>query len=175
MLRQFSTYAGALLLGGLLLLLRYHSANAEPAPATVEGTVTYQGEPVSHAFITFKCRGMSESLYGQTDDQGHYKLYSRMEQTLPIGKYAVTIVKRVNQEAPRGRHRRGFRHWGDGDYMCHNVVDVLPEHYGNGPTSGLIAVIEPGDNVFDWALNDEPPAADTKTVASDHSHRLSLN
>lgn len=175
MLRQFSTYAGAILLGGLLILLRYHSAAGEPAPATVEGIVTYQGEPVSHAFITFKCRGMSESLYGQTDEEGHYKLYSRMEKTLPIGKYAVTIVKRINQEEPREprEHRRRHRHWGD--YMEHHVVDVLPSHYGDGPTSGLIAIIEPGENVFDWVLSDDKPAAGPEKVASDNPRRFELN
>ncbi|WP_040352829.1 carboxypeptidase-like regulatory domain-containing protein [Blastopirellula marina] len=172
MLRQTSTYAGALLLGGLLVLLRYHSAAAEPAPATVEGTITYQGEPVSNAFVTFKCRGMSESLYGQTDKQGRYELYSRMEHELPIGKYAVTIVKRTTQEDHADRHhgcRRSRRH------SSQRVVDLLPEHYGDGPTSGLIAVIEPGDNVFNFKLSDVAPKSNTSDVASGRTAKLSLN
>ncbi|TWT34884.1 carboxypeptidase-like regulatory domain-containing protein [Blastopirellula retiformator] len=184
MLRQFSTYGGAALLGGLLLLLRYHSAAAEPEPASAEGVVTYQGEPVSHAFVTFKCRGMAESLYGQTDETGHYKLYSRMERDLPIGKYAVTIVKRVTQQVDRGprdqQWRRGSRqcrrHWrGHHDFHQPRIVDLLPEHYGDGPTSGLIALIEPGKNVFDFTLTDEAPPVSSDVVAHDQIVRLSLN
>lgn len=171
MLRQISTYAGALLLGGLLVLLRYHSAAAEPAPATAVGMVTYQGEPVANAFITFKCRGMAESLYGQTDEDGHYTLYSRMEDALPIGKYAVTIVKRSTNEdhkpAQKGC-RRCRTH-------SHETVDILPERYGSGPTSGLIAVIEPGENKFDFALSDTAPKSSTGDVASGRTANLSLN
>ncbi|UUO04961.1 carboxypeptidase-like regulatory domain-containing protein [Blastopirellula sp. J2-11] len=174
MLRQTSTYAGALLLGGLLVLLRYHSAAAEPAPATVEGVITYQGEPVSNAFVTFKCRGMSESLYGQTDKQGRYELYSRMEHELPIGKYAVTIVKRTTQE-DRANRKGGCRNSRRRNRHSHRVVDLLPEHYGDGPTSGLIAVIEPGDNVFDFMLSDVAPKSNASDVASGRTAKLSLN
>ncbi|MFI4874253.1 MAG: carboxypeptidase-like regulatory domain-containing protein [Blastopirellula sp. JB062] len=172
MLQHIPTYIATLFLGGLLVLLRLHSGSAEPAPATVEGVVTYLGQPVDNAFITFKCRGMSESLYGQTDEEGRYELYSRMDRELPIGKYAVTIVKRTtrrnaacNDDACSKRRRRNRQ----------RVVDLLPEHYGEGPTSGLIAVIEPGANVLDFKLDDELPESAASDPARDRASRLSMN
>ncbi|MCC9608979.1 hypothetical protein LOC68_07545 [Blastopirellula sp. JC732] len=151
---------------------------------------------------------MSESLYGQTDNEGRYRLYSRMDQALPIGKYAVTIVKRVNEGGDWADHgngwgdrcndridrdheiavrgddwaehgdetRRDRRRWhGHHDFRSMHVIDLLPEHYGDGPTSGLIAVIEPGSNVFDFALTDEAPKVSQEVVAHDRTARFSLN
>ncbi len=65
----------------------------EPA-FPVSGIVTYKGQPVSGADVTFFCKEKNMSSFARTDDQGKFMLttYSSFDGA-PAGKHIITISK----------------------------------------------------------------------------------
>jgi hypothetical protein len=103
----------------------------------VEGKVTFQGEVVPGALVTFvpvepASNPRADSL---VDASGHYRLSTYVAwDGAAAGKYKVTIVLRRERE--------------DG-----TTVNLLPPQYANPKTTPLEVTVEPGKkNVFDFAL-----------------------
>src|SRR5690606_5861700 len=74
-----------------------------PVPVyPVSGKVTYQGQPVSGADITFHHESTDRSAFGRTNDEGEYKLTTFSSNDGAVeGKHGVTIVKfQAPVEAP---------------------------------------------------------------------------
>lgn len=59
----------------------------------VEGVVTLDGQPVSHATVTFTSEDGSRVFSGQTDDSGKFTLSSAKGPGAAPGSYKVTVAK----------------------------------------------------------------------------------
>src|SRR5690606_32888601 len=66
-----------------------------PAPVfPVSGKVTYKGQPVAGADITFHHESGDRSAFGRTNDEGEYKLTTFSSNDGAIeGRHGVTIIK----------------------------------------------------------------------------------
>ena len=129
-----------------------------PDTYPVTGVVTYNGEPVEGATVTFMAtaeggRGAS----GTTDSSGKYSLFTFVAGDGAIaGNYAVKISKtnggtvantaeeaKAMMEAAAG-----------GPPKMSEIKDLLPAKYKAPQTSGLTAEVKAGDNKFDFELTD---------------------
>jgi len=121
------------------------------ATVGVSGTVTYNGEPVANASITFtpKTQGVGHPGYGTTDEKGVYLLQTSQGKadagTTP-GDYLVAIRKvEVDPNAPPPAP----------GYPA-QTRSVIPTRYAQTGTSELTATVEnKRSNVFDFALTDD--------------------
>lgn len=90
---------------GLVLLLaagcgRTERAGDRPATAPTTGTVTYQGQPLADAMVTFHPQsagasgGQNRGAVGKTDASGNFALttFEPQDGAIP-GKYRVTVTK----------------------------------------------------------------------------------
>ena len=72
-------------------------SSSGPELVDVSGTVTMDGKPLPNAIVTFRPEGaqggeQSRPAYGQTDDDGRYRLQYSTEKSGAIpGKYSVSI------------------------------------------------------------------------------------
>lgn len=58
----------------------------------VEGKVTYDGQPIPDALVTFKPKNSGTNSFGRTDESGHYSLvYGSESEGAEIGEHDVTI------------------------------------------------------------------------------------
>ena len=70
-----------------------HSIDAIPADVIpVEGTLTYRGEPVPEAQLTFRGDNPSEPAFAVTDSSGKFRCMTNdSSDGMPAGEYVVTI------------------------------------------------------------------------------------
>jgi hypothetical protein len=70
-----------------------HSLDAIPAEVMpVEGTLTYRGEPVPEAQLTFRGDDRSEPAFAVTDAHGKFQCMTNdSSEGMPAGEYVVTI------------------------------------------------------------------------------------
>jgi hypothetical protein len=137
----------------LLLLSSCSSREASDRPRTypVTGVVTYQGNPVEGATVTFI--GEKYSATGRTDSQGRYKLttFQAGDGAVP-GDYQVTIMKMA---APNYKDDESQEPSGDETGEEPNVqrpTPQIPVQYANPQTSHLRAKVLPESNQLDFPL-----------------------
>ena len=114
-----------------------------PELVSVTGKVTFQGQPLANASISFfPADEDKESTsvvrpHAQTDEQGEYELSWNTENGgAPPGKYQVAIT--------------AFKPNDDEEVQPESLI---PKKYNSPKTSGLIAdVREDGENVFNYDL-----------------------
>ena len=70
----------------------------DPNGRVVAGKVSYQGNPIEGAFVTFA--SPSASAFGQTDSEGKFKLTASSGEKVPLGAYQVSIVKKEQTARP---------------------------------------------------------------------------
>lgn len=120
-----------------------------PATVDVSGTVTYKGQPVEGATVTFLPQKPGEpGASGRTDASGKFGLtaFEPGDGAVP-GSYLVTVVK---TEAQGGGEVQE-----DSDAPVVAPKSVLPEKYNNPQGSGLTAEVKEGDpNQFTFELKD---------------------
>jgi hypothetical protein len=121
----------------------------------VEGVITYKGNPVANANISFSPVSEDGSpAYGRTDPQGKYKLQTlrgAVDQGTTPGKYVVIINKSEN--VPTGKKEI------DPDGKEVDVMtskSLLPTVYSSATTTPLKATVVSGKNVFNFDLMDSP-------------------
>jgi len=125
-----------------------------PETAPVTGTVTYNGQPVEGATVTFMAGASGgRGAVGTTDASGKFQLttFEAGDGAIP-GAYKVKIAKTVGG-APTA---------GEGEIMApptggpptSEVKDELPVKYKDENTSGLTADVKDGDNDFPFELTD---------------------
>lgn len=122
-------------------------ADADRPPTyPVSGVISHGGQPVAGATLTFlPGDGFQHAATGMTDDAGRYTLTTfEAGDGATAGGYQVTVVKyempplatdmvEEEDEPPN--------------------VNLLPDQYADGKTSGLTATItEAGPNTFDFEL-----------------------
>ncbi len=68
----------------------------------VQGKVTYKGQPVADADVTFTCEAKNRSAFGKTNADGEFKLTTfRPNDGAVAGKHIVTVSKpEATVEAP---------------------------------------------------------------------------
>lgn len=68
-------------------------ANRE-AVFPVAGKITYKGQPVAGADVTFFCKEKNISSFARTDDQGKFRVTTFVSfDGAPAGKHLITILK----------------------------------------------------------------------------------
>ena len=121
----------------------------------VSGTVTYRGQPVPKATVTFTPAdaGSGRPATGTTDQDGYYSLSTASpgDGALP-GKYAVT-VSAVEIDLSKTKNAPG------GMYRTDIIIKapkkaMIPAKYGSTKASPLSAEVKEQRNTFDLALED---------------------
>jgi hypothetical protein len=133
---------------------------SDPYGRVVTGKVTYQGNPVEGAFVTFASAG-GNSAFGRTDAEGKYKLAASGSDKVPLGEYRVSIVKKEQQAAPGAQavldpeHPENYVPPDPNAPPPPEPKDLLPAKYAQAGASGLSATVTAdGENVFEFALTD---------------------
>ena len=121
----------------------------------VSGTVTYQGQPVPRATITFTPvdAGGGRPATDDTDQSGYFQLStaSPRDGALP-GKYLVTVSAveidlSKTKGAPGGMYRSDI-------ILKAPKKRLVPAKYSSTKTSPLTAEVKPQSNTVDLALED---------------------
>jgi hypothetical protein len=120
--------------------------------ATVQGVVTFNGDPVSDATVTFRSDD-NRSAVGKTDEQGQYKLSSpQIPGGAAPGTYKITVTKReqLQTESITEEHPD----YGKPMPAPPEPKHLLPQKYSQPNTSGLEATITQGANEVPLELTD---------------------
>ena len=153
-----------------LLAIGLTGCGGDTRYSMVEGTVTYNGEPVEGATVSFQpVSPDGESAAGMTDANGRFRLTSTSATVagrgaLP-GDYRITIQKR--EPPPPDPIQAAFdRGEIDYDEMQRRMAargplatraasrDLIPARYGQPGTSGLQETVVQGRNAFTFDLTD---------------------
>lgn len=136
------------------------SGPARPKTVAVTGKVTYNGQAVEGATVTFVSRQGTNSAVGLTDATGQYKLttFAKDDGAVP-GEYQVKIIK---TEAPPAAGPAVSDE--DPNYVPPEEMgpepaapkNLLPAKYADPNSSGLSATVteSAAKNVFDFQLVD---------------------
>lgn len=107
----------------------------------VKGVVTLDGEPLPEALVVFQ-PAEGRPSFGRTDSAGVYSLlYKGKDWGAVIGSHEVKITT-----------ENRFENEETGEVRV--VKEMLPAVYHRNTT--LSAVVEPGDNMIDFALEKSP-------------------
>lgn len=161
-LTQFDGFAfrpGHLLAGlGIITLFSVAGCGGSDAdnPPTYEttGTVTYNGEPVEGAHVTYRSDGDPVHIaYGTTDAQGHFALTTFEKGDGAVeGKYAVKIMK---LEEKTGGAEAGSAPPGGPTAAPPPPKSLIPQRYSDFDTSGFTATVTPdGPNTEQFELTE---------------------
>ncbi|MHC2070574.1 transthyretin-like family protein [Bremerella sp. T1] len=127
------------LLVGLTTMLGCFSGKPDLDFADVHGTVTLQGEPLRDATVRFQPANGRPS-YGKTNEAGEFKLnFMGREWGALVGNHTVAITTEDRIENPE----TGETRW---------QPEILPPKYNK--QSELTANVEPGDNEFNFSLDE---------------------
>jgi hypothetical protein len=130
----------------------------QPETVPVSGAVTYQGEPVAGAQVSFMAPEAARAAFGKTDAQRRFRLstYGTNDGAV-IGTHTLTVSKPEETVTGAGMSPDDP----DGGYAAAmaqaaqqpTVKGALPEKYGSPNTSDLRAeVTRDGPNEFTFAL-----------------------
>lgn len=116
--------------------------------ATVQGTVTLDGNSITTGTIVFIPAAGGTQVYGAIEESGNYELFTGQERGLQPGEYVATVVARekpatnvteLGGPAPPGK-------------------SITPRWYAAKETSGLNFTVAPGANEINLELTSQPPA-----------------
>ncbi|WP_425615520.1 carboxypeptidase-like regulatory domain-containing protein [Anatilimnocola sp. NA78] len=129
----------ALLFGALL----FTATGCTSAEATVSGTVTLDGQPLTKGDVSFTSTADKPLAYGAIDSSGRYQLQTGTTKGIAPGSYQVTIV--ANEVIIPT------------DPYASPIPKLLtPAKYSVPAKSGLTAEVKPGANKFDFDLKSMP-------------------
>lgn len=134
-----------------------------PATYPVRGTVTYHGQPLVDAAVTFMADGASRAAVGKTDQAGSFQLttYEQHDGAVP-GSHVIT-VKKYDSEPPsppvasadgsvdpaaEANYTAAMARW----QMTAKLA--VPQKYTDRKTSDLRREVMAGENVFEIELTD---------------------
>ncbi len=123
------------------------SGDAKLVPVT--GKVTYKGQPVAGAGVTFVHADGKSSPVGVTDAGGVFTLGSSTGQGAVVGDYQVAIVKKATREgAPANPKPEDMIKMMKGGKTLAEPKDEIPVKYADAKKSGLTATVT-GDKAKD--------------------------
>lgn len=139
--------------------------HAPTYPAT--GVVTYRGQPVDGAVVTFISPGAPRYAMGKTDAQGKFSLTTyEPDDGAFAGTHTVLVVKKPTRApaaeaaaAPEAPVKpadidRAMMQQAREAQKAKNARSLLPEKYANEATSDLKFQVVEGENTFEIALKD---------------------
>ena len=115
-------------------------------PATVSGTITLDGQPLTGVAgeVMFHPSGGGAMAMASLGSDGSYSINTGSTKGLDPGEYSVTVS--VVRTAPEP----------DGGYQsAPGQTLISASRYGDKDKSDLKATVEPGKNVFDYDLGSE--------------------
>jgi hypothetical protein len=128
-----------------------------PSVASVSGTVTYQGQPVADAMVTFIPEKGTPGN-GQTDASGKYTISTRGKNGAVLGLNKVTVTKMTTDgpAMPANPTPEDMRKAAEASARMSQTESQLPSKYGTAFSSGLTATVTSDEsaNVFDFDLTD---------------------
>lgn len=140
-----------------------------PATFPVHGKVTYRGQPVSGASVTFLAPGAPRLATGVTDDQGNFQLstYHANDGAVP-GTHVVTVRKFSNSISSEAQPEAAAnaaaddpidpaaveRSMADSARRLETARSLLPIKYANHQTSDLRKEVVAGSNEINIDLVD---------------------
>jgi len=149
---------------GLLMFAPIGCSNPDAKYTKVEGTITYKGQPVDGATVTFRpVDSTGEVAGGKTDASGKFTLSSSAATkegtgALP-GEYVVLVMKREAQFDPNAEARqRDEDAYARGEITNEQLdarnrtrpalgpISVLPEKYNDPRAAVLKATVKQGKN-----------------------------
>jgi len=139
-------------------------AGCRENPATVNGLVTIDGEPL---LITEGMRGSvvfepttatGNTLTGQIDKTGHYELFSGASVTVSPNLYLVSVSATKLVPATKDRPTSGKL--------------VTPAKYASAIDSGFRVEVVPGKNEVNLPLVSDPPPTVTNDETADENGQL---
>jgi len=143
-----------LILIAFSILIVAGCGDSGPKMARVEGTVTYDGKPLSAATIIFTPESGVRMGEGGTDEQDHYYLGTyKIDDGAIVGKHRVAVVKRGPYRSPP----KGTPGWGVGPGgLVLADPPLIAERFLQTETSGLSADVEDRrKNVIDFELKSD--------------------
>lgn len=126
------------------------TSNAKlPDTHPVSGVVIFEGEPIADAIVNFQLTNGTRGATGKTNDKGEFALmtFSPGDGAVP-GDYQVSIVK---YSAPPADYPPPPEE-PDTQYVPFKAENMLPKKYSQHETSGLTAVVSPGENRVKFEL-----------------------
>src|SRR5438552_3939424 len=123
---------GWLLAAGAWLLL---AAGCGGQQASVAGTVTLDGQPLTTGAVVFHPVGEGPLAYGQIDSAGKYALQSGGQSGLQPGEYLVTVSATTMPSTVGTQEQPGKL--------------LTPERYGDKARTDLRFTVKPGRNQID--------------------------
>lgn len=145
-----------LLLGGVVLCSG-GCGEGGPSVVAVSGTVTYQGQPVADAMVTFIPEKGSPGT-GQSDASGKYTISTRGRNGAVLGLNKVTVTKITTSgpAMPANPTPEDMRKAAEESARMSQAESQLPSKYGTAFSSGLTATVSSDEsaNVFDFDLED---------------------
>ena len=116
----------------------------------IEGTVTYQGQPVSNATLFFRDHERGIHIMADLKDDGTYQVFTAGGRGLPLGQYRIAVVPSDTATVANPD---------TGEIQTSRAVagprTTFPERYRDVRTSGLSTTVEEGHNQFDIKLTDD--------------------
>ena len=126
---------------------------SEGSGRPVTGKVTYNGQPVAGATVTFV--GVANSAFGMTDAEGNFKLRTASGENVPLGDYQVTVTKTDTPPPAAAANPGEYRPPDPNAPPPPEPKDLLPAKYKQGTSSQLTATVtESGQNHFELTLTD---------------------
>lgn len=114
------------------------NTNSQPSGVKIEGTVSYQGKPISEGTIHFSDQSQGTGGSATIGADGHYISNS----TLPYGDYDVSIQPPLIEiQVPNAAPTEGFKE-----------MPEIPKKFRSAVTSGLTANISATSTIFDFDL-----------------------
>lgn len=136
-------------------------ARKRPPMGKVKGTVTYKGDPVANAVVTFTMEGMPRGSTGTTDDEGRFRLttYDTNDGAF-VGTNKVTVTR--GAESVLGKEPEEMTPEDLEDMMKKGLVEQpvdkkkadIPSKYAAAKTTPLQYEIDPGSNEKTIELED---------------------
>jgi len=136
------------------------TTGCQPAGLTVQpvtGTVTYNGQPLEKALVTFvSTNDLGHGAYAMTDADGKYTLetHAAKKPGAVLGDYKVFIAKTISVD------RNGKEYIDDSQPLGPSgrpeTRHLVPKKYSgvDGTPAILTATVQKGKNVFDFNLED---------------------
>jgi len=142
-IRRMHRFGAPVLAGiglGLLFLQGCSQKENEPIYGMIQGSVTFEGQPVRDAVILFQDPEQSVYLQSTTDQDGKFNFSSMPGGGLPVGNYQIAVQRAAARMAPG-----------------QPIPPLAPfppvdAKYGNPDTSSLQVEVQPGENRFEADL-----------------------
>jgi hypothetical protein len=134
-----------------------------PATTPVRGTLTYRGQPVAGATVSFLGRNSPRIASGETDEHGRFQLTTfDTNDGAVLGNHVVTVYKPAETMEPMGidpnldpqAYAEAMEKAAARAIKAQAAGSALPARYADPKTSELRREVSEGENVIDIELVD---------------------